>query len=77
MQVKGRSSSSRIISTMMRSSSRQSVRTCETPIWAVSNESSPVLNGACDNGWCTTPNNSARYHVSLLYYRRLILANEA
>jgi len=21
-----------------------------------------VLNGACDNGWCTTPNSSERYH---------------
>jgi integrin alpha FG-GAP repeat containing protein 1 len=25
-----------------------------------------VLNGACDNGWCTMPNSSARYHVSAL-----------
>jgi|SRR5882762_11251701 len=24
-----------------------------------------VLNGACDNGWCTTPNSSTRYHVSI------------
>ena len=22
-----------------------------------------VLNGACDNGWCYSPNGSERYHV--------------
>lgn len=25
---------------------------------------SSVLNGACDNGWCYSPNGSERYHVS-------------
>jgi integrin alpha FG-GAP repeat containing protein 1 len=25
-----------------------------------------VLNGACDNGWCETPNRTHRYQVSLL-----------
>jgi hypothetical protein len=27
-----------------------------------------VLNGACDNGWCYSPNGSERYHVCAFVY---------
>jgi hypothetical protein len=52
---------------MMLFSSRQSVRFFhKLGLEKMMNQLFLVLNGACDNGWCYTANESERYHVCVI-----------
>ena len=42
-------------------------KSCECVEFPCNNDVT-VLNGACDNGWCTHPNESGRYHVRICYF---------